>query len=119
MPVPLSVDLRTRVVEAYEAGQGSQPEVAAEFGVGEASLRRRLRLKRELGSVAPKEHKGGPPPKLGAAEDRLIVAVLGKSCDLTREELADLIAEKRGVRVSVASISRAFKRLRWTRKKSR
>jgi transposase len=34
------VELRERVVKAYEAGQGSYPTIASKFLVGEATVRR-------------------------------------------------------------------------------
>jgi transposase len=35
-----SLDLRHRVVQAYEQGQGSIPEIATRFGVGTAFVKR-------------------------------------------------------------------------------
>lgn len=43
----ISVDLRQRGVEAYATGAGSLREIAGRFIIGEASLKRFLRLKRE------------------------------------------------------------------------
>ncbi|WP_424521963.1 IS630 transposase-related protein, partial [Rubrivirga sp.] len=47
----ISTDLRRRAVDAYERGDDSIPTVAARFAVGEASLGRWLRRKRQTGSV--------------------------------------------------------------------
>jgi len=54
-----SIELRTRVVDAYESGTGSYPEVAERFDVGEASVKRWVLLRRRGGDVAP-------TPKAGA-----------------------------------------------------
>jgi len=40
------VELRERVVHAYESGVGSYPEVGAMFNVGEATVRRWTSLRR-------------------------------------------------------------------------
>jgi transposase len=53
------VALRERVVAAYEAGKGTYPELAVLFGVGEASVKRWVWLKRKVGDVSPKAAGGG------------------------------------------------------------
>ena len=54
----LSVDLRQRVVAHYEKTEGATYEAtAARYGVGEASVSRWLRLKRETGCVAVRPRK--------------------------------------------------------------
>ncbi len=40
VPPPLSLDLRSRILEAYLAGEGSFVRLAERFGVGEASVNR-------------------------------------------------------------------------------
>ncbi|MBK6696076.1 MAG: helix-turn-helix domain-containing protein [Myxococcales bacterium] len=68
MPAPHPIELRERVVRAYERGGESILVVAARFGVAPAALQRWLRRKREADTVAP--HLGDHPKK-GAKEDRL------------------------------------------------
>jgi len=119
MPKPLSVDLRTRVVSAYAAGTDSQGDVAIQFGVGQASVRRWVRRKREEGTLEPRPAKGGPERKLGAEAERVLLVALRRQGDRTRDELADDVAAECGITVSVATIGRTLARLKWTRKKSR
>lgn len=59
MAEPHPVELRIRVVMAYEECVGSYPEVAARFGVGEASVKRWVQLRRRVGGVAPAARGGG------------------------------------------------------------
>ena len=40
MANPYSIELRERVVGAYEAGMGSYPEIAKIFNLGEATVKR-------------------------------------------------------------------------------
>jgi hypothetical protein len=56
------VALRERVVAAYEAGKGTYPKLAELFGVGEASVKRWVWLKRKLGDLSPKAAGGGRVP---------------------------------------------------------
>ena len=115
----LAIDLRERVVEAYETGEHTQAEIAELFGVGEASVRRWVRRKRERGTVAPTvDYTHGPAPKIDIIRLDLLERILGENRDATNEELADMIGERTGIAVSASSISRAIALLGWTRKKS-
>ena len=115
----MAMDLRERVVEAYEAGEHTQAEIAELFGVGEASVRRWVRLKRERGSIAPTvDYTHGPAPKIDIIRLEVLERILGQHRDATNEELADIFCEETGVLVSASSISRAIALLGWTRKKS-
>ena len=115
----MAMDLRQRVVEAYEAGEHTQAEIAELFGVGEASVRRWVRLKRERGSIAPTvDYTHGPAPKIDIIRLEVLERILGQHRDATNEELADIFCEETGVLVSASSISRAVALLGWTRKKS-
>ncbi len=115
----LSMDLRERVLEAYETGEHTQAEVAELFGVGEASVRRWVRRKRERGTVAPiVDYTRGPAPKIDIIRLEVLERILGQHRDATNEELADLFCEETGVSVSASSISRSIALLGWTRKKS-
>jgi transposase len=113
------MDLRERVIEAYETGEHTQVEVAELFGVGEASVRRWVRRKRERGTVAPTvDYTRGPAPKIDIVRLEILERILGENRDATNEELADIFCEQTGVSVSPSSISRAIALLGWTRKKS-
>ena len=71
-----SVELRIRVVGAYESGVGSYPEVAAQFDVGEASVRRWVRLQRRHGDVAPTPKAGGMPSRISLADIERALAII-------------------------------------------
>ena len=113
----LSVDLRERVVGAWERGEGTQEEVAARFGVGVASVVRWVALKRETGSLKPRP-KPGRQRTLTEEHRALLLQLAKAQGDRTREDLADELVERGGPRVSVATIGRELKRAGWTRKKN-
>jgi transposase len=56
-----SVELRERVVRAYEAGEGTHSELGERFALGEATVKRWVWLKRKTGSVSPVPKGGGTP----------------------------------------------------------
>jgi transposase len=65
MPAALSVDLRQRIMAAYEAKEGSQGQLAERFKVSLSFIRDLRRHHRQTGSVEPKPHGGGAVAKLG------------------------------------------------------
>lgn len=117
MPGALSVDLRARVVAAWEAGEVTQQQVADRFGVGVASVKRWVRLKRETGSLAAKKGPGRVPT-LGSPERETLSAIVEEQPDRTREEIADELEARGGPRISVATVGRELRRIGLTRKKN-
>lgn len=111
------VELRERVVEAYESGIGSYPEVGVMFKVGEATVRRWTVLKRRYGSVAPVRKGGGTPSRVSGDEIDAIVTALGDPTAL--EIAAEYNRHRRGAaRKHVSSIKRALHRFGYVVKKN-
>jgi transposase len=117
MPDPHPVELRHRVVEAYESGEGTYVEIAARFSVGDASVRRWVRLYREQGAVDPRPRAGGTRSEIGAFDVALLLTQLR---DANADELtAEYNRHRRGdQRVHVSSMKRALRRLGYVVKKS-
>ena len=113
-----SIDLRERAVAAYERGEMSEGKVAALFGIGEASLRRWRRKKRETGSVAAAPHGGGQPRLLTAEALVQLRDLVARQSDLTDTEFIEAFVKLGGRRVSPATMNRYLRRLGLTRKKS-
>ena len=110
-----SIDLRQRVVAAYDAREGTQEQVAARFAVSTSWVRKLLRQRRATGSIDPRPHGGGHAPAFDApAEAKLRQAVRDDS-DATLEELG----RAAGVACSASAVYRALHRLGVTRKKTR
>jgi transposase len=113
---PYSKDLRLRVLAAVDRGM-PRKEVARVFGVSEPTIRRYLRLRRETGDVEPKP-VAGPPARKGAALETALPAQARANPDLTLAEHCELFEDVHGVKVSTASMSRAFEKLGLPLKKS-
>ena len=58
-----SMDLRERVVRAYDEELGTQQELARVFKVSVPWIKKLLRQRRQIGSLAPRPHGGGWTPK--------------------------------------------------------
>jgi transposase len=116
MPGPLPVELRERVVAAYESGRESYDVIAAQFGVARRALQRWVALKRETKSVAPRPRGGGnfSPVDVGLLEK---IVANGKSAT-SHEISADYNAQvPRRDRVHRSSIQRALRRAGFVFKK--
>lgn len=112
-----SEDLRKRIVDAYEALEGSVRELAKRFVVDPKTVQNYLNLKRQTGSVAPRPHGGGLEPKLDDAGVQLVRTVVEEKNDRTHAEIAKELETRIRVKVSRATVWRALDRLDLTRKK--
>lgn len=113
---PYSKDLRIKVLEAVARGMPRET-VADVFGVSVPSIKRWIKRRRETGDVEPKPIPGPPARKREALEGALPEQVK-LNPDLTLDEHCELFEELYGVKVSNATMSRAFKRLNLPLKKS-
>lgn len=107
------MDLRDRVVAACDAGSETREEVAEQFGVCTAWIRRLLQRRRERGSYAPLNGRRGPQPKFSGASLRRLERLIAEQPDATLEELRD----RSGVSCSVTTVFNTLNRLGYRRKK--
>ena len=112
---PLDLELRKRIVKAYEQAGYTQRELAVLFGVSERSVRRLWRKWCEQGDVTPEQVGGYRPPAIqGEALNRL-KQTLRKRPDATLEELRVAC----GVDCSIVTVHNTLKRVGYRRKKKR
>ena len=114
-----SIDLRQKILHAYERRLGSQRALAHVFGVSLAFVEKVLRQHRTSGTIVPKPHAGGQKPRLDEATHVLLRQLVRDHPDLTLDELCTRIGAETGVRVSVPTMCRVLQRLGLPRKKSR
>jgi transposase len=113
-----SLDLRTRIVEAVDRHVGSQGEVAALFGVSRSLVKKLLRQRREMGSVAPKPPGGGHTPKVtGKQGEAVRTSILDVKNAASLAEVQTSVARRWKVGLSQATVSRLVARLGLPRKK--
>lgn len=107
-----SLDLRTRIVAAVEAGQ-PQAVVARRFGVAVTTIRNYRRLHAETGGLAPRP-RPGDAPEIGPAQYLALRAQLAAHPDATLAQHGATWVETQGQAVSVTTLWRTIGRLGWT-----
>jgi transposase len=113
-----SIDLREKILDAYDHGFGSQRALAGLFGVSRSFVEKLLQRRRTTGEIAPRPHAGGRQPRCDAATLALVRQWVRENPDATLEELAHQLQEQCRLRVSVSTISRLLTRAGLPRKKS-
>jgi transposase len=103
------IELRQRLVEAYERGEGGYVLLARRFCVGEASAKRWVRQYQRDGHVKPRNKGGGTPSDISLEE---LEAILARRPDANAGEItAEYNRGRRGKRRRHASsIKRALYR---------
>ncbi len=114
-----SKDLRLKVLAATDRGT-QRREVVETFGLSLATLKRWLKKRSEGEDLAPRSSTGRKRLILATAQERRALwEQLEGNDEATLERHCELWEEKQGVKVSIATMSRAIRRLGWTRKKDR
>ena len=110
-----SLDLRERILAAYDAGEGTREAVAERFRVSLGMVKKLLQQRRRLQDVRPQHHRSGRPPgPVARAQDQLRSLVQQKS-DLTLKELRAAA----GLQCTLPAIHYVLIRLGLTYKKRR
>jgi transposase len=113
-----SLDLRQRVVHAYEQGRHTLAEIAEQFSVSPAFVKKMLRQWRATGDLSPLPHGGGKPASLSERQRRILRRKVRQRDDISLVELQDFLREGEQVEVHVSTICRALSRLDLPLKKS-
>jgi len=112
-----SLDLRQRVVSAYEQGHDSIATVAERFSVSIGFVKKMLSLKRTTGELTPRGHGGGRRARLTQRQRQLLVRKVRAQNDISLAELQAVLQEAEGVSVHVSTICRALRQLDLPHKK--
>lgn len=107
------MDLRQRIVEAYERNEGTYFELARLFGVSESTVYRLLRRKRERGNLTPGAPSGIPNSALPD-----LVALVCELPDATLDQLKEAWVSRSRCQLSRSSIVRALRRAGITRQRA-
>ena len=115
MGQPLSMDLRTRLLAALDAGMSCRG-AAARFGVAPSTAIRWQAQRRATGSVAAKPQGGDMRSRRVEARREDILALWEARKDITLDELREQLAGK-GLVMAISTLHRFFVRHGITRKK--
>ena len=100
MPRAYSDDLRCKLLEAYEAGQGSLQESAKQFrvswGYSKKIRAQQLRTKRK----EAEQLRHGPASRLTPAVEQQLRSALPQQPDLSLAEVQQRLAERAGIGIS-------------------
>lgn len=92
-----SQDLRERVVESYENGEGSMRQLAARFKVGVNTVKRWVHQYRDKGHLETSYHNCGPRFSLDESSRRkALVCIVNEKPDATLVQMADRFEEMTG-----------------------
>lgn len=115
---PYGIELRERIVTAYDNREGSIRELAERFVVAVGTVQSYLKLARTKGDLTPRPHAGGTAPLIDEAGLEHVRLLVHEKPDATEADLAEVFSRHQGVEVSRQTIGRALQRLGLTRKKN-
>lgn len=110
---PYSMDLRKRVVRAWDSGMDAE-SVAAKYAVSRAWVHRLLQRRRETGSIAPRKQTKFRRRVL-ADQDARLTALIAARPDATLAELREALPTS----AALSTLGAAIDRLQLTVKKNR
>lgn len=113
--MPLSMDLRERIIAARAAGQFGD-DVAERFGVGVATVRR-LDAKVKRGESLEPGVSTGRKPRLDEHHLAVLTALVIEKSDRTILEFIAAMKAQLGISITTSTMSRALAKLGFTRKK--
>ncbi|MCX7601262.1 MAG: helix-turn-helix domain-containing protein [Meiothermus sp.] len=113
------VELRWRVLSAYEAGEGSYRELAERFMVDWGTVQDWMDLYRETGDLEARRCGRKADPAVEAVWRERLTTLVKEQNDLTLAELVERLEERYGQKSSISSVDRWLTKLKLTRKKRR
>jgi transposase len=104
--VTYSLDLRERVLAAYDAGQETIEVITKRFSVSRSWFHGLLKRRREEGVIAPRPHGGGHPPAFAGSTLKALDKFIAAHPDATLGEIRDHFAGR--VDCSIVTIHNAL-----------
>lgn len=108
-----SLDLRERILAAYDKDEGTRPEIARRFRVSLGLVKKLLQQRRRTGDIAPRHRYSGRKPTIVANHRMQFRSLLSKKNDLTLQELR----EATGLGCSLQAINVVLAKMGLTYKK--
>lgn len=115
MKKPLSLDLRERIVAAYEGKEGTREEVAKRFKVSVGMVKKLLAQKSRTGDLRPRYRFCGRKARLEPEHGKSMRQLVEREPDVTLEE----IKQRLGLDCTIGAIHWVLSRLGLTYKKRR
>jgi transposase len=113
----ISLDLRERILAAYDHAEGTRPEMAQRFRVSLGLVKKLLQQRRRTGDIAPRHRFSGRKPAIVARHRQQFRVLLTKKNDLTLRELrraTGLKCSLQAINVILAKMDLTYKKRRST-----
>jgi transposase len=110
----LSYDLRKRIVEAYDAGEGTRQEIAQRFKVSLPMVKKLLHQRKITGTIQAQNHCSGRKPIFEDKDREWLRRIVEQQPDATLGELREACPKP----CSIMTISRALQELDASYKKN-
>jgi transposase len=114
-----SDDLRRKLLEAHDRGDGSLRELARRFGVSAPYAWKISSQRRRSGQMERPQQRHGPRSRISPAVQASLRGLLRQQPDLTLAELQEGLEKSAGVAVSVQHLWRVLQKMGLRLKKSR
>ena len=88
----ISLDLRERILAAYDAGDATREEVGRRFRVSEGLVKKLLQQRRRTGEIGPRHYRSGRKPRLLPQHRERLRRLLADKPDMTLMELRSALA---------------------------
>ena len=100
----LSIDLRERILSAYDRGDGTRLQIAERYDVSLGMVKKLLQQRRHTGDIAPRHHRSGRHPTITEEHKRHLERLVRDHSDMTLDELRSAI----GLKCSLTAIHKAL-----------
>lgn len=98
--LPLSMELRERILAAYDAGEGTRETIAARFGVSLGMVKKLLQLRSNGKGIGPDYHRCGRKATITHHHRQQLRDILAQNPGMTLGEMR----EKLGVSTTIQAI---------------
>jgi len=109
----LSLDLRERILVAYDREEGTRDQVARRFGVSLGMVKKLLQQRRHTGDIGPRHRYSGRKPLIVQTHRQQMRTLLARQPDLTLKELRQAV----GLNCTLPAIHYVLERMDLTYKK--
>jgi transposase len=114
-----SNDLRRKLLEAYDRGEGSLRELAERFGVSSPYAWKISAQRKRTGQMERAEQRHGPESRITVEVERQLRSWVRQQPDLTLAEMQERLWETARLPVSLARLWQVLRRLQLRLKKNR
>lgn len=109
----ISLDLRERILDAYDEGQATRDQVARRFRVSLGMVKKLIQQRRHMGDIRARHHLAGRKPLILAEHQEKMGLLLKQKPDLSLKELREAL----GLKCSVQAIHVVLVKMEMTLKK--